>query len=185
MRVVLSLLFLMLLGAGHASAQVFDDFDKPLAAADQFCRIMDTIQRSAPMGFNGIQEPGTVLTDTVANNDWEVKKSLWFPGANNCEVFAGPSGRMIFQATFMSRDEQDGLVSSYNNLLRQVQDCLPQAYTAVNKKRPVYDKFFPVYDTELSYTATGLKSDKPVYRIYIYHNLRLQNYQLRMEITSL
>jgi hypothetical protein len=185
MRAIFLFTIVCVLGfAQSVSAQVFDDFDKPLAANDEFCKIMDSIQSRAAYDFIGLQDSGTVLDDTIPNESWPVKRSLWFPGANDCTVYTGPSGRKIFIATFMSKYDQDGLVSSYNNLLKQVQDCLPKAYIETARKKTVYEKLFPAYDIELSYNGLGMKSEKPVFRIFIYHSMQSQVYTLKMQIAS-
>jgi hypothetical protein len=177
---------LMLFFALACKAQVFDDFDRPKAAGDEFCRLLDTIQSKASVGFEGLLDSSVETADTSSQEVIILKKTLWFPGANSCMVYTSSTGTKVFIASFMNKYEQDGLISSFNNLLKQVQGCLPESYTRVDKKAStLLGKYFPIYDTELSYNGTGLKSDRPVYHIFIFRNWRTQMYELKMEISSL
>lgn len=124
--------------------------EKPQPVRENFCLILDKVFEQEVQGFAN-------AADTAAGEDMPaghkaVKEMYSFEQAN-CELVTLPSGQTVYRAVFMTRDNRESLVASYNNVLAMVKECYGENYVfkdKASKLRKVYECRGTPYDIDVN-----------------------------------
>jgi hypothetical protein len=124
--------------------------EKPKPVREDFCLILDKIFEQEVKGFPNVAD--TATEEEQASGHLPVKENYGFDQAS-CELVKLPSGQTVYRAVFMTRDDKESLVASYNNLLAMVKECYGKDYVfkdKTSKIRKIYECRGAPYDINVN-----------------------------------
>jgi hypothetical protein len=117
---------------------------------ENFCLMLDKIFEQEVQGF--VNTADSASDEEMPQGYKAVKEEYSFEQAN-CELVTLPSGQTVYRAVFMTRDNRESLVASYNNVLAMVKECYGENYVfkdKASKIRKVYECRGTPYDIDVN-----------------------------------
>jgi hypothetical protein len=131
-----------------------DDPEQTRDTANAFCIKLSKIILQTDVDYQNAKDS---LMDSVGQKAWNCKEDFNMPGSRNCTIFKS-GGKTTYVAFYLSRNTKDELGASYNNLYRQLRDCLGYNYVYTEKKTSGTDLLFgnKNYDVEMVPYGDGI-----------------------------
>lgn len=145
-------------------------------SSSNFYKILHTVLSNADKHFFELIQPST--DSNFTQDSWEVKSQYHFDASHSTSV-EKKGNAYVYRAVFLSKDNRDELVSSYNNLISQIRESMPYNYAYKEKKNPVYK----VYDCSIKPDTEGIYA-APSFRVFIEEDWINRHYSLVLEIKS-